>query len=156
MNWRRINNALTVLATIGALAVGMLAVGVAEFAVASHLHATKAQSSMAMNGKMASLSFTSPHRFGEFTLQPGTYRFQHRSIAGEHFMYFLTPLGKTVITRGVRCELELRPDKVRATAVTSVPEGSLRRITSIAIAGESVAHVFQPSLSAFDPGMAQQ
>jgi hypothetical protein len=94
MHWRKIINVLSILVAVTVLAVGMLAVGTAQCAAASDLRTAKGI--LALNRESATIHFDSPHKLGDLTLQVGSYRFQHRTVAGEHLTYFTRVGGRTL------------------------------------------------------------
>ena len=115
--------------------------------------ATDSMDPALMNGKKATFTFSTPHKFGGFTLKPGGYQFQHRVVNGEHFVYFTSLNGRQVSPGGVRCQAEPLHGKASYTAITTVAEGNSRRITRIAIGGEKFVHVFEPADDPFSIGV---
>ena len=105
-----------------------------------------------VNGKKATFTFDTPHKFGGFTLKPGSYQFQHRVVNGEHLMYFTSLKGRQVSPGGVKCQVGPLHGKASDTAITTVAEGNARRITRIVIGGEKFAHVFEPADDPFNMG----
>lgn len=100
-------------------------------------------------GKTIFVTFSSPHKFGGFTLKPGNYQFQHRLIDGEHFMYVTFLNGRKLTPGGARCRIEPLQKKATATEITTVTDGDTSRITRIVISGEAVAHVFDSNEDPF-------
>ena len=101
------------------------------------------QESMNVN-KVSTVTYRELHKVGEMTLQPGTYKVEHRaSSSGEHFVHF-TPKDKSVqeVVTPVQCELEPSGKKISKTQTNSVTENGIRRIVRIKVAGNNAAYVF--------------
>jgi hypothetical protein len=104
-------------------------------------------------GKKGEIALSEQTMVGNLTLKPGVYIFQHRVEGEDHFVHFTKVTEKTPYSgtsSGVpkahpgylKCELERLNKKVDTTAVYTIEEGGMRRITRIEIAGENVAHIF--------------
>jgi hypothetical protein len=100
-------------------------------------------------GKKATITLSTSHKFGGFTLKLGDYQFQHHvNDGGDHFMYFTVLKGRRHATLGgVRCQVEPLPAIANETSVTTTSEAGVGRITRIVIRGENVAHVFSTSVA---------
>jgi len=88
-------------------------------------------------------------------LRPDTYVVQHRVSRGDHFVRFIelkqveaqTNESNYTYTEEdkageVKCRLEPAGGSIQETTVYTVTDGSVLRITKVAIKGENVVHVF--------------
>lgn len=92
-------------------------------------------------GKKGETTFKSPTKIGDFLLEPGRYKFQHRADGGSHFVHF-TSLKSRKDSVDVECKLEPLNSKSKYTGVTVIDEGGIRRVTRLQVRGENVAHLF--------------
>jgi hypothetical protein len=135
---------------------GVVLLGVAYAAAQDHQHMQMAQQPTAQHGhqdmqmgqqlkigKTGQVSFSQPTKVGEVLLPAGSYRFVHRVAGDDHFVQFTQTSPGSRDFGEVKCQIEPRSKKVSQTAITTMDEGGVRRITRIEVAGENVTHVFQ-------------
>jgi hypothetical protein len=99
-------------------------------------------------GKKGVLTLRTDTKVGSVVLEPGRYRFQHRTEGLDHFVRFTRLKDATPYdpfptrTRGevedASCRLEPLNAKARRTAITTAGGN----ITRIVVRGENVAHLF--------------
>ena len=103
-------------------------------------------------GKEGDVTFQVETRVGAFTLKPGRYFIRHRVAGDDHFIQF------TEVTKGqgknvggfpvsppveVKCRLLPTERKVRGTIIIYAnSEAGVRRIETVLVSGENVAHGF--------------
>lgn len=92
-------------------------------------------------GKKGDITFTTPMKVGNLTLEPGPYMFRHRMEGKKHFLRF-TSMKTRIHTGDVLCRLEPLDGKSKHTSVTAIEENGFRRITRMVVRGEDVAHLF--------------
>jgi hypothetical protein len=107
-------------------------------------------------GKKGEVTLTLQSKVGDIVLPPGTYVVQHRVSDGDHFVRFVElkqggvqpatelPYSYTEKDKAgeVKCRVEPAAGRVKYTAVYTVTEGGVVRITKVEIRGEDVVHVF--------------
>lgn len=111
---------------------------------AEHEHALKV-------GKTGEVTFDKETKVGDITLKPGRYKLQHRVEGSDHFVHFTEwTKGGYVGASGTpkahpgeaKCRLEPLSKKVSRTAIYTVDEGAVSRLTKVEVGGENVAHLF--------------
>ena len=105
-------------------------------------------------GKKGETTFSQETIVGNITLKPGNYIFQHKVVGTNHFMSFQRvsegdPFdgfgggvreGHPIM---IKCRIEPLNKKVSETSVDLTDtSGGIRRIISVEVAGENVAHLF--------------
>lgn len=95
-------------------------------------------------GNKGEVSFAVETKVGDLTLRPGLYRFQHRVENGEHYVRFteLEKRGIKGVAGEVRCAIEPAGEEFSRTAIFSLDEGGVKRVTRIEVRGENAVHVF--------------
>jgi len=106
-------------------------------------------------GKKGEITLSQQTKVGNVVLQPDTYVVQHRVSGNDHFVRFVelkqveaqTNEGNYTYTEQdkageVKCRLEPAGGPIQETTVYTLTEGSVLRITKVAIKGENVVHVF--------------
>ena len=95
-------------------------------------------------GKKGEVSFHDETKVGDLILKPGSYQFQHRAEKGAHYGRF-TELGKRGpgdVAGEVKCALVPVSEESSRTAVFSILEAGINRVTRVEVKGENVVHVF--------------
>ncbi len=104
-------------------------------------------------GKKGETTFSQETIVGNITLKPGNYIFQHKVVGAEHFVSF------TKVSEGdadgfgggvpeghpnmIKCRIKPLNKKVSETSVDLTDtSGGIRRIISVEVAGENIAHLF--------------
>ena len=134
---------------------GVILLGVAYAAAQDHQHMQMAQQPTAQQdhqnmqmgqqlkiGKKGQMSFSQPTKVGEVLLPAGSYRFMHRVAGDDHFVQFTQTSPGSRDFGEVKCQIEPLSKKASQTAITTMDEAGVQRITRIEVAGENVAHVF--------------
>jgi len=131
------------LSFVGAMAFIFLIAG-AMVVGAQHQEHHKGQVEVEV-GEKGEVSFGVETKVGDLILKPGSYQFQHRAEKGAHYVRF-TELGKKGfsgdVAGEVKCALEPLSEESSRTAVFSILEAGINRVTRIEVKGENVVHVF--------------
>lgn len=121
---------------------GFILFHVAYAAAQEHSHQSMGMGEVQKIGKTGEFKFSQAHKIGETVLQPGTYRFVHRTAGDEHFVKFTLTSKPDRELREIKCQVAQLDHKVSDTSITTVDEGGIKRITRIEVRGENVAHIF--------------